>query len=105
MIIEGNWKEGSLKGKSRIKWKSGNLFDGLLNDNKILRNGYMIWYRKNAGQWENKLQNGYGTHIWYEPKGEQKFLRDRYVRQWLNGKRNGYRKFFYSNGLYMKVFF
>ena len=39
MIYEGNWKEGSLKGKSRIKWKSGNLFDGLLNDNKILRNG------------------------------------------------------------------
>ncbi len=61
----------------------------------------MVWYdtaEKYIGQWSENLQNGFGVHIWYEPKGELKYLRNRYVGEWFNGKRNGYGVFFYSNG-------
>ena len=61
----------------------------------------LVWYdtcEKYIGQWREDLQNGYGVHIWYESKGEQKYLRSRYVGEWCNGKRCGYGVFFYSNG-------
>ena len=101
MELEGEWLNGALNGKCRIKWKSGNIFDGQLLNNKMNGNGYMIWFNKNekySGSWKNNLQNGYGIHIWYDKKNENKFFRDRYVGQWSNGKRNGYGKFYYSNG-------
>jgi len=40
----------------------------------------MIWvekYEKYTGHWNENLQNGLGIHIWYENKGEHKFLRNR----------------------------
>ena len=40
----------------------------------------MIWNELNekySGEWTDNLQNGLGVHIWYENKGEQKFLRNR----------------------------
>ena len=102
MEMEGEWKEGVIWGKCRINWKSGNLFDGELVDNKLNGNGYMVWNDKNekyTGRWENNLQNGLGIHIWYDNKlSNNKFFRDRYVGQWKEGKRDGYGKFFYSNG-------
>ena len=102
MEMEGEWKEGVICGKCRIKWKSGNLFDGELADNKLNGNGYMVWNDKNekfTGRWANNLQNGFGVHIWYDKKlGNNKFFRDRYVGNWKDGKRDGYGKFFYSNG-------
>ena len=61
----------------------------------------MIWYdtsEKYIGQWTDSLQNGLGIQIWYEAKGEQKYLRNRYVGEWRNGFRHGYGVFFYSNG-------
>ena len=102
MEMEGEWKEGVICGKCRIRWKSGNLFEGELADNKMNGNGYMVWNDKNekyTGRWENNLQNGLGIHIWYDNKlSNNKFFRDRYVGQWKDGKRDGYGKFFYSNG-------
>ena len=102
MEMEGEWKEGVIWGKCRINWKSGNLFDGELVDNKLNGNGYMVWNDKNekyTGRWENNLQNGLGIHIWYDNKmSNNKFFRDRYVGEWKEGKRDGYGKFFYSNG-------
>ena len=102
MEMEGEWKEGVIWGKCRINWKSGNLFDGELVDNKLCGNGYMVWNDKNekyTGRWENNLQNGLGIYIWYDNKlGNLKFFRDRYVGYWKDGKREGYGKFFYSNG-------
>lgn len=61
----------------------------------------MIWHdtsEKYIGQWLENYQNGIGIHIWYEAKGEQKYLRNRYVGEWKNGFRNGYGVFFYANG-------
>ena len=87
MELEGEWIDDILNGKCRIKWKSGNLFDGKLQNNKMNGNGYM-----------DNSQNGYGIHIWYDTKNENKFFRDRYVGEWKEGKRNGYGKFYYSNG-------
>ena len=40
----------------------------------------MIWSdlsEKYTGEWSSNLQNGFGVHIWYENKGEQKYLRNR----------------------------
>ena len=101
MELEGEWKEGILCGKCRIKWKTGNIFEGELNNNAMNGNGYMIWFNKNekfVGEWKNNLQNGFGMHIWYDANSENKFFRNRYVGQWKDGKRNGYGKFFYNNG-------
>ena len=101
MDLEGEWEEGVLKGKCRIKWKTGNIFEGELEDNKMCGNGYMIWFNKlekYTGQWDNNLQNGFGVHIWYDIKQEMKYFRDRYIGEWKDGKRDGYGKFFYSNG-------
>ena len=42
----------------------------------------MIWYDTNekyTGQWFDNLQNGLGVQIWYENRGEQKYLRNRYI--------------------------
>lgn len=61
----------------------------------------MIWQdtsEKYIGQWTDNFQNGLGIHIWYESKGEQKYLRNRYVGEWRNGFRHGYGVFFYANG-------
>ena len=101
MELEGEWKKGILCGKCRIKWKTGNIFDGELNNNAMNGNGYMIWFNKNekfVGQWKNNLQNGFGMHIWYDKNNDNKFFRNRYIGEWKNGKRNGYGKFYYNNG-------
>ena len=61
----------------------------------------MIWQdtsEKYIGQWLESFQNGLGLHIWYESKGEQKYLRNRYVGEWKNGFRHGFGVFFYANG-------
>lgn len=101
MELEGEWVKGVLCGKCRVKWKSGNVFDGELKDNAMNGNGYMIWYNKNEkfmGQWKNNLQDGLGIHIWYDNNNENKFFRNRYIGEWKDGKRHGYGKFFYNNG-------
>ena len=102
MELEGEWKEGVICGKCRIQWKSGNIFEGELADNKLNGNGYMVWNDKKekyTGRWKNNLQSGLGIHIWYDNKlSNNKFFRDRYVGQWKEGMRDGYGKFFYSNG-------
>ena len=101
MELEGEWKEGILCGKCRIKWKTGNIFEGELKNNAMNGNGYIVWFNKNekyVGHWKNNLQNGFGVHIWYDVNNENKFFRNRYVGEWKNGKRDGYGKFFYNNG-------
>ena len=103
MELEGTWDKGILSGKCRIKWKTGNIFEGELKNNGMNGNGYMIWYNKKEkyiGQWKNNLQNGYGIHIYYsdDNNNENKFFRNRYIGQYKDGKRNGYGKMFYNNG-------
>jgi len=101
MTYEGNWEMGNIHGKGKIKWENGNVFEGEFKQNHMNGFGYMIWfdiYEKYIGNWENDTQSGNGIHIWYEPAGELKEMRNRYVGQWKNGARNGYGVFFYSNG-------
>ena len=105
MELEGEWENGIICGKCRIKWKSGNIFEGDLNNNKMEGNGYMIWYNKNEkyiGQWKNNIQNGFGIHIYYNDclnnNHENKYFRNRYIGQYKDGKKNGYGKMFYNNG-------
>ena len=101
MTYEGEWKEGRISGAGKIKWENGNLYEGEFKMNHIDGNGYMVWYdilEKYIGKWKNDKQNGLGVHIWYEPKGELKEMRNRYVGEWEDGIRQGYGVFFYSNG-------
>ena len=98
---DGNWKDGFIDGKGKLTWKSGNIYKGDFKKGKIDGDGYMIWYSENkkySGHWENNIQSGYGVQIWYENKGEHKYLFNRYIGEWKNGKRNGYGIFYYSNG-------
>ena len=101
MTYEGEWKGGRIYGQGKIKWENGNIYEGQFKMNHIDGDGYMVWYdlqEKYIGKWENDKQNGLGMHIWYEPKGELKEMRNRYVGEWEDGIRQGYGVFFYSNG-------
>ena len=105
MELEGEWEKGIICGKCRIKWKSGNIFEGYVKNNAMNGNGYMIWYNKNEkyiGQWKNNIQNGFGIHIYYNDflnnNYENKYFRNRYIGEYKDGKRNGYGKLFYNNG-------
>ena len=100
-VYEGNWKDGFIDGKGKLTWKSGNIYKGDFCKGKIDGDGYMLWFNENkkySGHWENNVQNGFGVQIWYETKGEHKYLFNRYIGEWKNGKRHGYGLFFYSNG-------
>ena len=100
-IYEGNWKDGFIDGKGKLTWKSGNIYKGEFIKGKIDGDGYMIWFNENkkySGHWKQNIQNGFGVQIWYETKGEHKYLFNRYIGEWKNGKRNGYGIFYYSNG-------
>ena len=46
MELDEEWERGSF-GKCRIKWKSGNIFEGYLKNNEMNGNGFMIWFNKN----------------------------------------------------------
>lgn len=101
MTYDGEWKEGAIHGKGHLKWDNGNVYVGNFKENTIEGDGYMIWhdiFEKYVGEWSNNLQNGIGLHMWYEPKGEQKLLRNRFLGKWVNGVRNGYGVYIYSNG-------
>ena len=101
MEYNGEWLNGNIHGLGKLKWDNGNIYEGYFNNNNIEGYGYMIWYdllEKYIGNWKNNLQNGSGIHIWFEPKGELKLLRNRYIGQWDNGVRNGFGIFFYANG-------
>ena len=101
MTYDGDWEMGNIHGKGKIKWDNGNVFEGQFKENHMDGFGYMIWFdifEKYFGNWKNDKQNGNGVHIWYEPSGELKEMRNRYVGEWNNGARNGYGVFFYSNG-------
>lgn len=63
--------------------------------------GTMNWLTTNEkyyGNWELNKQNGKGTHIWLEQKGEGKYLRNRYEGEWKDGLRQGQGVFYYANG-------
>ena len=53
---------------------------------------------KYYGSFDDNRQNGEGVHIWLEPKGEGKYLRNRYEGEWDAGQRHGYGVFYYANG-------
>ena len=55
-------------------------------------------HEKYTGEWLNNLQQGFGTHIWLDGRGEGKFMRNRYEGEWKAGLRHGLGVFYYANG-------
>lgn len=102
MIYEGEWIDGVINGKGKCRWiKNNNYYDGMFKNALLNGNGFFVWTETNekyCGGWLDNSQNGIGMQIWYEPKGELKLLRNRYIGEWKKGKRNGYGVFFYANG-------
>ena len=102
MIYEGEWIDGVINGKGKCRWtQNNNYYDGMFKNALLNGNGFFVWTQTNekyCGNWLDNSQNGIGMQIWYEPKGELKLLRNRYIGEWKKGKRNGYGVFFYSNG-------
>ena len=68
--------------------------------------GSMTWFdvnEKYTGGWKNDCQEGRGEHVWMESTvGEfssiQKQMNNRYVGEFIGGKRHGFGTFFYANG-------
>jgi len=85
-----------------MTYPTQNFYEGAFTSDKKCGSGVMNWIsssEKYSGNWEENSQNGWGTHIWLEAKGEGgKFLRNRYEGEWVSGERCGSGVFFYANG-------
>ena len=53
----------------------------------------------------NNVPHGYGEYYWYENKTEYKILKTIYKGNWVNGRRDGFGVFFYSNGCRFEGYF
>ena len=72
-------------GLGKMTYASGNSYEGYWERDNKSGEGTMNWEgtvetapEKYYGSWKDNLQNGFGTHIWVDSKGEGKFLRNRY---------------------------
>jgi clan AA aspartic protease (TIGR02281 family) len=63
--MEGTWKNGKLEGKSKIAYKSGELYEG--NMIQGVKNGVGKYIYSNGdyyeGSWKNSKQNGAGKYV------------------------------------------
>ncbi|CAD8091168.1 unnamed protein product [Paramecium primaurelia] len=100
--FEGQFYQGNKSGKGKMIYPSGNYYDGDFLMDKKEGQGVMFWLNSNEkyyGEWKDNVQNGWGVHLWIEPKGEgSKYLRNRYEGEWENGERSGVGVFYYANG-------
>ena len=100
ITYEGTFHNGEIDGYGRLTWDNGDQYEGEFKNNKINGVGTMYWAslgEKFTGQWKDNKENGFGIYIWYEKNSNSKSLRNRYIGYWINGVREGYGVFFYSN--------
>ena len=100
ITYEGTFHNGAIDGYGRLTWDNGDQYEGEFKNNKINGVGTMYWAslgEKFTGQWKDNKENGFGIYIWYEKNSNSKTLRNRYIGYWINGVREGYGVFFYSN--------
>ena len=100
ITYEGTFHNGAIDGYGRLTWDNGDQYEGEFKNNKINGVGTMYWAslgEKFTGQWKDNKENGFGIYIWYEKNSNSKSLRNRYIGYWINGVREGYGVFFYSN--------
>ena len=86
ITYEGTFHNGMMEGYGRLSWDNGDQYEGEFKNNKINGVGTMLWV-------------GLGEKYtgWYEKNSNSKSLRNRYIGYWINGVREGYGVFFYSN--------
>ena len=95
-VIEGNWKDGVLNGKSRLIYSNGDYFEGEFL-NGTIQGGVLV--SKNGsryeGEWENYKQNGKGKEIWEDGAEYNGRI---YLGEFTNDLRNGFGKLIWPNG-------
>jgi len=100
-VYIGEWEEGKKCGQGKMTYASKNYYEGEWKNNKRNGEGVMFWEstsQRYSGTWLDGFQSGFGTHIWLDPRGENKLLRNKYVGYWKGGLRHGQGTFYYSNG-------
>lgn len=101
LIVNNGSKQQSKTNMITINTNKYNKYDGYFYNNKLQGKGYMTWYdlnQKFIGNWFNSLRQDFGVQVWYGLRGDNKYLKNRYIGEWNNDKKNGYGIFFYSDG-------
>ena len=108
---DGNWKSDQKSGYGTMIYSSGNIYRGYWNNDK--RNGYgiMQWTDQNLNQYyigtfKDNIITGYGEIQYRIPNNIYADIKanilnigiNMYRGRLIDGKRNGYGTFFYSNG-------
>ena len=108
---DGNWKSDQKSGYGTMIYSSGNIYRGYWNNDK--RNGYgiMQWTDQNLNQYyigtfKDNIITGYGEIQYRIPNNIYTDIKanilsigiNMYRGRLIDGKRNGYGTFFYSNG-------
>jgi len=80
---EGNWVDGELHGKGKIKCENGDEYDGTWEHGNMHGKGTYIWAdgEKYEGDWENDNIHGKGVRIYADGS--------RYEGDWENDNRHG----------------
>ncbi|KAM8764578.1 radial spoke head 10 homolog B [Rhynchonycteris naso] len=100
---EGNWFHNTRKGWGIRRYPSGNMYEGQWEGNMRHGEGTMTWLTRNeeySGRWDRGVQNGIGTHTWFLKRvpNSQYPRRNEYRGNFVNGRRQGYGKYYYASG-------
>lgn len=94
---EGNFCNNLKNGKGKIEFlKTGDIYEGEFNNNKITGYGHYIWSNKHEyiGNFIEGEMNGKGRYIW--PDGSE------YEGEYINNIKEGVGKFKWTNGVEFK---
>ncbi len=101
----GGWHAGKRCGRGNIVYATGNSYDGEWKDDKKHGMGKMLWGTSNEaynGEWADDKPHGQGEHVWLGERtkfaGTERQMCNRYVGNFVAGKREGQGSFYFSNG-------
>lgn len=100
---KGEWLQNKIEGCGVRCYISGNIYTGEWKNNMRHGEGTMKWLQSGQqyeGTWHNGQQHGNGTHIWILKRqdGSQYSRSNKYVGEFVYGKRHGQGTFYYADG-------
>ena len=101
----GSWFNDTRHGQGRAEWSTGQTYDGQWVNNEIKGSGCMRWPVEGLveiykGQFERGLPHGFGEFTWPSSASVAmtQQLQNRYIGQWVHGKRQGAGIYLYADG-------